>query len=123
MFDFEEIVFPETMGASIHVPINPELLVWARESAGYDTNGAASRLGVSQEKLENIEAGEAQITYVQLRKAAEVYKRSLAAFFMAAPPPGRSRLAIFVCSRITPAGHYRQRSILNFEMPGNIGTM
>ena len=87
MFDFEEIEFPETMGASIHVPINPELLIWARESAGYDTSGAASRLGVSNEKLESIEAGEAQITYVQLRKAAEVYKRSLAAFFMASPPP------------------------------------
>ena len=87
MFDFEEIEFPETMGASIHVPINPELLIWARESAGYDTSGAAIRLGVSNEKLESIEAGEAQITYVQLRKAAEVYKRSLAAFFMASPPP------------------------------------
>lgn len=47
-------------------------LIWARESAGYDTSGAASRLGVSDEKLESIESGEAQITYVQLRKAAEV---------------------------------------------------
>jgi len=114
MFDFEEIVFPETMGASIHVPINPELLVWARESAGYDTNGAASRLGVSQEKLENIEAGEAQITYVQLRKAAEVYKRSLAAFFMAAPPPRKEPPRDF---RLQP--DYASRPLsptLNFEL-------
>lgn len=87
MFDFDETEFPDTMGASIHVPINPELLVWARESAGYDTTSAARRVGVSQDKLESIEAGEMQITYAQLRKAAEVYKRSLAAFFMTVPPP------------------------------------
>ena len=87
--NLDETEFPQTMGASIHVPINPKLLVWARESSGYDTNDAASRLGVRQEKLESIEAGEAQITYAQLRKAAEVYKRSLAAFFMAVPPPSK----------------------------------
>lgn len=77
------------MAASVHVPINPELLIWARESAGYDTKDAANRLGISQEKLESIEAGEAHITYAQLRKSADVYKRSLAAFFMAKPPPSK----------------------------------
>ena len=102
------------MGASIHVPIKPELLVWARESAGYDISSAASRLGVNQEKLENIEAGKAQITYAQLRKAGEVYKRSLAAFFMAAPPPKKDPPRDF---RMQPdvAGHPLSPS-LNFEL-------
>lgn len=75
------------MGASILVSINPELLVWARETAGYDIRGAAKRLGLKEEKLESLEAGESSITYAQLRTAANIYKRSLAAFFMAAPPP------------------------------------
>lgn len=76
-----------TMTASVYVPINPELLIWARESAGYDTLDAANRLNISQSKLESMEAGESQITYVQLRTAANLYKRSLAAFFMQAAPP------------------------------------
>lgn len=114
MIGFDETDFPITMGASIHVPINPELLTWARQSAGYDTESAASRIGVSQEKLDGIEAGEVQITYVQLRKAAEVYKRSLAAFFMAAPPAKKEPPRDF---RMQPDIASRPLSpVLNFEL-------
>lgn len=102
------------MGVSIHVPVNPELLTWARESAGYDLDGAATRLNINHEKLAAIEAGEAQLTYVQLRKAAEVYKRAMAAFFLATPPakkqpPTDFRLQPSVTSQpLSPA--------LNFEL-------
>lgn len=102
------------MAASIHVPVNPDLLIWARESAGYDLDGAASRIGVSVEKLTAIEAGAVQVTYSQLKKAAEVYKRSVAAFFMATPPAKKSlprdfRMQPEIASRpLSPA--------LNFEL-------
>jgi Zn-dependent peptidase ImmA (M78 family) len=107
---------PQTtaMGSSVYVPLNPELLTWARQSAGYDLQAAASRLGISDEKLAAIEAGEVQITYPQLRKAAEVYKRALAAFFMAAPPeikqpPADFRMQQGIADRpLSPA--------LNFEL-------
>lgn len=102
------------MGASIHVPINPELLIWARESAGFDIASASSRLGISQEKLELIETGEAQITYVQLRNASTVYKRSLAAFFMATPPQKKEPPRDF---RMQPDFSNRPLSPeLNFEL-------
>src|SRR5579871_6224538 len=47
---------------------------------------AAKKLGVSKEKLLEWEAGDGAPTISQLRKAAEVYKRPLAVFFLAEPP-------------------------------------
>lgn len=76
---------------SIHV--NPEILVWARQSAGFDVDEAASKLGfkdtlkaTADEKLEALEAGEKQPSRSQLRKFATVYMRPLVTFYLSEPP-------------------------------------
>lgn len=66
--------------------IKPDLLVWARQSAGLDVAKAAQRLGVTKERLERWEAGEERPTVAQLRKAAGTYKRPLAVFYLPEPP-------------------------------------
>jgi Zn-dependent peptidase ImmA (M78 family)/DNA-binding XRE family transcriptional regulator len=71
---------------SVKAVVKPALLSWARKSAGLDTAAAAKKIGVKQQQIDNWEAGTDQPTIVQLRKAAEVYKRPLAVFYLPAPP-------------------------------------
>jgi transcriptional regulator with XRE-family HTH domain len=68
--------------------VNPPLLVWAREEAGYSLEGAAERVGrgFSVEKLRAWERGEAQPTLNQAERLAKVYERPFSIFSLPAPP-------------------------------------
>ncbi|WP_337181418.1 XRE family transcriptional regulator [Shinella sp.] len=66
--------------------IKPAVLVWARETAGFDLSTAAEKLDVEEEKLTAWEVGEDQPSIPQLRKAAELYKRPLAVLYLSEPP-------------------------------------
>ena len=66
--------------------MNPELLVWARNTAGLSLDSAAKKLGVKPSRLTEWEEGRLRPTVTQLRKAANVYKRPLAVFFLPRPP-------------------------------------
>ncbi len=66
--------------------VRPELLRWARETAGMTLEAAARRIGVKPSKLADWEEERARPTVVQLRKMAHVYKRALAVFFLTSPP-------------------------------------
>ena len=66
--------------------IKPELLIWARQSAGFSLDAAAAKLRVSEDRLRSWEMGEARPTIAQLRTAAKVYKRPLAIFYLPEPP-------------------------------------
>lgn len=75
------------------IAVNPEILTWARQSAGFDVEDAARKLGFGDsskstavEKLAAMEAGEKQPTRNQLAKIANVYKRPLITFYLAKPP-------------------------------------
>ncbi|WP_416881983.1 ImmA/IrrE family metallo-endopeptidase [Marivita sp.] len=74
------------------IQINPIILIWARETAGFTLEDAASKIfsdgvnATAAEKLAAMEAGEKQPTRTQLAKFAQVYKRPLLAFYMAEPP-------------------------------------
>jgi Zn-dependent peptidase ImmA (M78 family) len=56
---------------------------------------AARKLGLPDDRVEAWEVGSAVPTIAQLRKAGEVYKRSLAVFFLSAPPEGYDTLRDF----------------------------
>lgn len=78
--------------------INPRILAWARESAGFTVEEAAEKLALGSserasaaDKLFALEAGERHPTSAQLIKAAALYKRPLVAFYMAEPPPKAER--------------------------------
>jgi len=76
------------MAPRVKANVRPALLVWARTTAGFSESTAAQRLGVEPEVLarwEN-ETDEAAPSIPQLRKLADLYKRPLAAFFLAEPP-------------------------------------
>lgn len=70
----------------VEAVVRPELLVWARESAGFTQAEAAKKAQVKVERLTSWEVGERRPTIPQLRKLAGIYKRPLAVFYLPQPP-------------------------------------
>lgn len=72
------------------LPINPNVIRWARETAGLtidDVVGKFNRKRVTTETVLAWENGEYSPTYPQLERLAyEIYKRPLAIFFFPEPP-------------------------------------
>jgi Zn-dependent peptidase ImmA (M78 family) len=67
--------------------VKPELLVWARESAGYaSVDKVADLTGFDAMTLQEWENGHESPSLGELRKLGEVYKRPIAVFFLAEPP-------------------------------------
>lgn len=81
--------------------VEPSLLTWARTSANLVPIAAARKIGVTQSRIEEWEAGARRPTIAELRKAATVYNRPLGVFFLAEPPQGFETLRDF--RRLDPA--------------------
>jgi Zn-dependent peptidase ImmA (M78 family)/transcriptional regulator with XRE-family HTH domain len=64
------------------IPINPALITWARERAGFSPDEAAATF----KKIAAWEAGEASPTYPQLERMADTFKLPIAVFFFPDPP-------------------------------------
>jgi Zn-dependent peptidase ImmA (M78 family)/transcriptional regulator with XRE-family HTH domain len=78
------------MSARVRAIINPPLISWARESAGFTVPEAAEKLGIDAERLAGWEnpAVEDGPTIPQLRKLAALFKRPLAVFYLSERPEG-----------------------------------
>ncbi len=84
--------------------VNPALLSWARERAGYSIEQVAVRLKKDRDLIEQWEAGDAIPTYSQLERLAYVlYKRPVALFFFPEPP-------------VEPDPHRSFRTLPDFEV-------
>ncbi len=72
------------------IPVNPEILRWARESSGLTYEEVASKLKrkrVTIEVIQSWEEGTGYPSYKQLERLAyDIYKRPLAIFFFPEPP-------------------------------------
>ncbi|MEG3124448.1 ImmA/IrrE family metallo-endopeptidase [Sphingomonas sp. GB1N7] len=73
--------------------MNPEILIWARETAGLDRESAARKIALNAargvtgaERLAALEAGEAVPSSTLLQRMAHQYHRPLLSFYMTAPP-------------------------------------
>ena len=78
--------------------VNPEILVWARETAGLTLEDAVTRVGIKDargvtavDRLAALESGENRPTRPVLRRMAQHYRRPLLAFYLSAPPPRADR--------------------------------
>ncbi len=74
------------MATRIKALVKPEILVWARNSAGFNLSEAAAKIDVAEEKLAGWEAGEDAPSIPQLRSIAAAYKRPLAVFYLQTVP-------------------------------------
>ena len=80
---------------SIPALVDPAMLVWARTTANLEPKAAARKIGLPDDRVEEWEQGSIRPTVAQLRKAAAVYRRSLAVFFLPEPPAGFETLRDF----------------------------
>ena len=72
------------------IPVNPDIMRWARETAGYsieDVVDKIKRKRVTVKVVQDWENGNASPSYPQLEKLAyKIFKRPLALFFFPEPP-------------------------------------
>ena len=74
-------------------PVNPEILRWARETAGLTLEDASHKLGIQiargvspVDRLNALETGDVEPTRPLLLKMAKQYHRPLIVFYMEKPP-------------------------------------
>ena len=82
--------------------VNPDILVWARETAGLTPADAVKKLGIPDargvdavSRLIALESGEAEPTRPMLVKMADKYRRPLLTFYLSSPPRKGDRGADF----------------------------
>src|SRR6266540_3419538 len=86
--------FPEKSGSSQGYKVSkgsialvrPEMLKWARETAGMSSEIAAQRMRLSVAKLKLWEEGRSAPTIKQAHHLAEIYHQPFAAFYLPKPP-------------------------------------
>ena len=69
--------------------VNPDILSWARETAGLNLDEAAKAIGLGSargktggQRLADLEAGEGEPSRQQLARMAEKYRRPLVSFYL-----------------------------------------
>lgn len=68
--------------------INLEMLKWARNYSGLTIEIVAKKFKKRPEDIEMWESGAKKLTFKQLLKIAEIYKRPVALFYLKEPPKG-----------------------------------
>lgn len=73
--------------------VNPDILIWARETAGLDLESAAKKIGLNAargvsgaDRLAALEAGEGTVSSALLQRMAQQYHRPLLTFYMPERP-------------------------------------
>ncbi|MEA1905483.1 MAG: XRE family transcriptional regulator [Euryarchaeota archaeon] len=102
------------MSNRIEAIVTPDLLIWARESAGFTKGDAAHKLGVKLQRLEDWEGGVGRPTIKQLRRLGQLYKRPIAVFYLDEKPIDFQPLRDF--RRIPGSSGFQQPVQLNFEI-------
>ena len=72
--------------ARINVNINPNVLLWARQEAGYNVDEVAVKLSVTYDRYADWEKEGKEIPLSKLQNLAIYYKRQLAVFFLSEVP-------------------------------------
>jgi Zn-dependent peptidase ImmA (M78 family) len=74
------------MAKQSEMPINPKILIWARETLNLTIEEAAKKIGFELQDLEILENGSEMPSYPQLRKIGNAYKRPTGVFFFDEAP-------------------------------------
>lgn len=72
--------------ARINVNINPNVLQWARQEAGYNIDKVAAKLSIDPNRYNNWEKEGKGIPFGKLQNLATYYKRQIAVFFLPEVP-------------------------------------
>ena len=75
------------LSASPEVPVNKDVLKWARETSGWTLEQVAKKLKVVPKLVKEWESGTSRPRLTHLRLLAEKFRRPLAVLLLPAPPP------------------------------------
>ena len=75
---------------SKRTPVNPDVLRWARETAGMSAEDLAKKLNQKETTIKDWESGKGRPRYAQLEKLAKRVRRPVAVFYFPEPPPEAS---------------------------------
>lgn len=78
----------------VAVPVNKEVLVWARKERGLSKEEAANRLKLSMEEFEELEGGPKLPSIAMLERIAKKYQIPFASLLMPQPLPPATRLQV-----------------------------
>ncbi len=74
------------MKDSIHIRVNNQVLIWARESLAMTRNQASEKTGISPKRIAQLEEEEKQPTLDELKKISKAYKRTIATLLLSKTP-------------------------------------
>jgi Zn-dependent peptidase ImmA (M78 family) len=74
------------MSRSIEALVEPSLLIWARQSAGYEIDEVAIKIKKDFDVVQDWEEGRSKPPLTLLGKLAAMYRRPLATFYLPHPP-------------------------------------
>lgn len=99
------------MTKSPEIKVNPDVLKTLRESSGYTVEEIAKKIKSTINKVQEAEKGLASFTLTQIKKLADIYQRSLAAFFTDTLPamPALPDFRINREKRLTPQVYIAER--------------
>ncbi len=99
------------MARSPEIKVNSDVLKTLRESSGYTVEEIAKKVKSTSNKVQEAEKGLASFTLTQIKKLADIYQRSLAAFFTEALPamPALPDFRINREKRLTPQVYIAER--------------
>ena len=77
------------MNENIHINVNYEVLIWARESIALTRNQVSEKTKITAKRLIQLETGERQPTIEELKAFSKTYKRTIATLLLNTPPKER----------------------------------
>jgi Zn-dependent peptidase ImmA (M78 family) len=99
------------------VPVNPKVLIWARKERGLDVSAAATRLGIPEEELIELEDGSRAPSVGELRNMAAKYEIGFSSLLMPdiLPPETRLNLSDFRTHGSGAAGKWNPELLMEMD--------
>jgi len=100
------------MNDNIHINVNHEVLVWARESLALNRAQTSESMGISPKRLVQLESGEKQPTLEELKAFSKSYKRTIATLLLNKPPKEKPLPQDRRTIESRELGHFHEKTIM-----------
>lgn len=100
------------MNDNIHINVNHEVLVWARESLALNRTQTSESTGISPKRLVQLESGERQPTLEELKAFSKSYKRTIATLLLNKPPKEKPLPQDRRTVDSKELGHFHEKTIM-----------
>lgn len=100
------------MNNNIHINVNHEVLIWARESLAMNRAQTSESTGISPKRLVHLESGKKQPTLEELKAFSKTYKRTIATLLLNKPPKEKPLPQDRRTIDSKELGHFHEKTIM-----------